>query len=140
MKRVMFASLFFLVLFSACSEEEKKLELFSPDAFAFQLENGWELNASVRVKGFTLQEEDDKYEARLSYYVNLVLPSGETLEEITSDIVTQESDEEIKELGIDIQVELDSSYKLGEYNLIFYMADDYTGKETSIDKKFELSE
>jgi hypothetical protein len=46
-----------LMLFS-CSKEQEKLELFSEEAFAFYLEESWELNASARVKGFTQLEDD----------------------------------------------------------------------------------
>ncbi|MFC2135014.1 hypothetical protein ACFLTH_10375 [Bacteroidota bacterium] len=140
MKKLFLLPLFFTILFMSCSKEEKKLELFSPDAFAFQLDNGWELNASVQAKGFSIEEVDDVYTARLSYYLNLVLPSGELLEDVMYDIVTEKSEEEIMELSIDAQVELDSSFDEGEYKIIFYVMDDYTEQEVSIEKTFELSQ
>jgi len=138
MKNVLLATLVFVVLLTACSEEEKKLKLFSPDAFAFQLEEGWELNASVQVTGFTLEESNEDYIARLSYYINIITPSGELLEEIISDLITKDLDEEVSDLTIDAQVEMDSSFSMGTYKLIFYVTDDYTGQETSIEKTFVL--
>ncbi|OGU58215.1 MAG: hypothetical protein A2V66_01525 [Ignavibacteria bacterium RBG_13_36_8] len=139
MNKFVYMLMLLVVFMSACSKEERKLELFSPEAFAFKLEEGWELNASVQVKGVSLRGENGGYSARLSYYVDAVTPAGEKLEEIYSDIVNKESADEFNEMTIELQVEFDQSYLAGEYKLIFYVTDDYLQQEVSIEKTFELT-
>jgi len=40
-------------------KEEVKFEAFSPEAFAYDIGNSWEVNATVNVKGFTKNEVGD---------------------------------------------------------------------------------
>jgi hypothetical protein len=128
-----------ILLIEACSEEEENLKLFSPEAFAYSLENGWELNASVYVKGFIQTENEDVYSAKLSYSANMVLPSGKMLEDVDYGIVDETSNEEMIDLSIEIQIELDSSFAIGQYKIIFKVTDDLSQREASIEKPFELS-
>jgi hypothetical protein len=129
-----------LLLFFACSEEELKLEVYNPEAFAFQLDSEWELNASAQVKGFTQVEEGEEYIAKLSYYANLVTPSGDLLEEIDYGMIDRKSEEELIDTQLEIQVVLDSSFATGEYTLQIVVLDDYTEQQDSTEVKFDLSE
>ena len=128
------------LLFFACSEEEVlKLEVYSPEAFAFQLDESWELNASVQVKSFMQEEQENSYTSKLSYYVNLTTSSGELLEEVDYGLVNKSNDEKMTDLQVDIQIVLDSSFKAGEYEIEIYVLDDLAGQKESAKTKFELS-
>ena len=136
-KTILFISLFLLF---ACSEEEPKLEVYNAEAFAFQLDSEWELNASAQVKGFKQVEEAEEYIAKLSYYANLVTPSGDLLEEIDYGMIDKKSEEELIDTQLEIQVVLDSSFATGEYTLQIVVLDDYTEQQDSTEVKFDLSE
>ncbi|NOX67025.1 MAG: hypothetical protein GXO85_14830, partial [Chlorobi bacterium] len=41
-----------IVLFLISCSKEPDVKLFSPEAFAYTLDNGWELNATVQASGF----------------------------------------------------------------------------------------
>ena len=61
-----FLSLFVLslLLITSCNKEEIKLEVFNPEAFAYDLGNTWEVNAMINVKGFEQREgSGDTFEA-----------------------------------------------------------------------------
>ena len=129
-----------LVFLAACSSEKPKLQLHDPAAFAYLLDNGWELNASVQVKGFTQNENDGRYIAKLSYTVNIITAKGDTLEDVDSGIADKNDKEQIGDMQINSQIELDSSYATGSYKLIFIVNDDLTENNTArIEQKFELS-
>ena len=138
MKRILIVLIVFTFLFS-CSEEEKKLELKDSNVLAFPLESGWELNATASVNGFEQIEENDKYIAKISYYVNLVTPEGDTLPEIDYGIINQEDDEEILIANVEVQVELDSTYLTGNYKMLFYINDDLSGRTATAEKSFEIT-
>lgn len=134
-----FALLLTVILIFGCSKEEEKFELFSAEAFAFFLENGWELNASCRAKGFTQTEKDGNYLVKLSYTVDLILPDGKTIPGIDEGLVDNNSAIKISDVAINSQIQLDSTYSAGKYKIIFNVADDFTGISSSIPKEFELS-
>ena len=81
-----FCPILLLVLFVSCGEkEEVKFEAFSPEAFAYDLGDLWEVNATVNVKGFTEMEIENEYSASLNFSVDLINPEGDTLINIFSD-------------------------------------------------------
>ena len=133
--------LLLLILFSinACSKKGEKFELFSPESFAYSMDNGWELNATVRARGFEQKENNNKFSAKLSYYVNLQTPEGKPINKISSGIINKTENEKIPEIPIESQIKLDSSYKTGNYKITFYVKDELTGKEISTENMFELS-
>lgn len=127
-----------LFLFFACSEEELKLEVYSPEAFAFQLENDWELNASAQIKGFQQVEENEKYISKLSYYANLITPEDELLQEVDYGMIDRESDEKLTDIQLEIQIILDESFQEGDYSLQIFVNDDQSGQQDSTAVKFKL--
>ena len=133
--------LFFFIFFSiiACSKKEEKLELFSAESFAYSMDNGWELNATVRVKGFEQKEDNNKFSTKLSYYANLQTLKGKLVNKISSGIIDKTENEKFSEIPIESQVKLDSTYKTGNYKIIFYVKDELTGEEVSIGSIFELT-
>jgi len=132
-------SIILFLSFFSCSEEELKLEVYSPEAFAFQLDSEWELNVSAQVKGFTQVEENEEYSTKLSYYINLITPSGELLEEIDYGLVDRKSDEKLIDTQLEIQVMMDSSFAQGEYTLQIFILDDLSEQQDSTQVKFTLS-
>ncbi len=134
-----FLLIFILFSINACSKKEEKLELFSAESFAYSMDSGWELNTAVRAKGFEQKENDNKFSAKLSYYLNLQTPEGKLINKISSGIVDKTESDKISEIPIESQIKLDSTYKTGNYKIIFYVKDELTGKEISIESMFELS-
>ncbi len=55
-----------------------KLQAFSL-SIAYSLTDGWEVNTTVRVKGFKQDKENETYIAKFSYSIDLVTPKGETI-------------------------------------------------------------
>ncbi len=96
MNKYIIATLISILLF-ACSGREIKLELFSSDAYAFFLGDSWELNSSVRIKGFFINEEK-KPDVRLTYIVNLIQPD--------SSVIFEADKGELKELNPETPEEL----------------------------------
>lgn len=136
-----YSTLFLIVVFfSACSNDEEKLELFSAEAFAYSLSPGWELNATCRVKGFEQNENNEIYSVKLSYTVDLKTPEGKILEGIGEGLIDEKSKEKFTDLPIEMQAELDSTYLPGRYKIIFNVTDDLSQKQISIEKEFELGE
>ncbi|OGU36366.1 MAG: hypothetical protein A2068_07370 [Ignavibacteria bacterium GWB2_35_6b] len=139
MKRILTVLVISLFMFS-CSEEEKKLELKDSNVLAFPLESGWELNATASVNGFEqIQENDTTYKAKISYYINLVTPAGDTLPEIDYGIINEEDDEEILIANVEVQVELDSTFSTGTYKMLFYINDDLSGRTATAEKSFDIT-
>jgi len=141
MKNLLKISFLFLLFLSACGEEEpQKLELFSPEAFAFSLEGGWEINASVQVKGLTQKEENSEYIIDLDYQVDLKLPNGDVVTKADADQIVDRIDETILDYGIDSQIELDSNFTTGKYTLTFTVKDKYSNQTAVASTEFELTE
>ncbi len=124
---------------SGCSKKEEKFELFSPESFAYSMDNGWELNVTVRAKGFEQKEKEKKFSAKLSYYANFQTPEGKLVNKVSSGIIDKNENEKISEIPIESQIKLDPTYKTGNYKIIFYVKDELSGKEIFIESVFELS-
>ncbi len=135
----MLPALFLIISIIACSNEEEKLELFSPEAFAYSLDAGWELNASCRVKGFEQKETDNQYSAKLSYIIDLITMEGKINKGVTEGFIDETSKEKLSDLPIEIQIQIDSSYATGKYKIVFNVTDNFSEKEIKLEKEFELS-
>ena len=136
MKKIL--TLFFAsVLFFSCSEEPP-LELFSAEAFAYEIDNGWELNASLNVKGFRQIEEEDIYYTNLKYIVDFVTPEKDTLKEFDFGTIIKQEKEELLDVTIEVQAEIDSNYSPGKYLLIYTVFDNNSDRDTTTVKPFIL--
>ena len=122
------------------TREDTNFTAFSAEAFAYSMDNGWELNATCRVKGFTQKEENDQYKSKLSFTVDLQTPDGKLLQGVGEGMIDKLEKERMSDLPVETQIELDSSYAPGKYNVIFNLSDDLSGKSVSIKKEFELSD
>lgn len=128
-----------VILVTACSRNFEKFELFSAESFAYSMDSGWELNASVRAKGFDQEESNSKFTAKLSYSVDIQTPDGKLKKNVSSGIVDKTAPEKMTDLPIEIQINLDSAYIPGTYRINFYVKDEGTGNEAKSFSFFELT-
>ncbi|MDZ7625639.1 MAG: hypothetical protein U5J96_14500 [Ignavibacteriaceae bacterium] len=91
-----------------------------PEAFAYDIGDSWEINATVNVKGFEKKEVGDELSTFLSviFSVDVIDPDGvETLDvffdskEVTS--------KELIDVQLEAQFELDYNSSDGLYKIIF---------------------
>lgn len=139
MKKII-SLLIIIFIFTACSKKEVKYELFSAEAFAYSLDEGYELNARTMVKGFKVGEVNKSFIASLSYSVDLIMPDSTVKANFDSGIIKKEEKEEFGEVEISIQKQLDTSYKPGKYKVVFSVTDEAAKKSLKIEKDFDLTE
>jgi hypothetical protein len=139
MKKIMFVILLLIITIS-CGKKEENLEAFSPETFAYDLVNQWEVNATVRVKGvkqIKIKNEDNYYSA-LTLNIDLIHPDGKVEKNKFSYTHSKKSNEILKDIGLEAQFELDSTYSDGIYKIVFNISDAHSQKSTSIEKELEL--
>lgn len=138
MKKLLVTFSLLHILFIGCSEEPK-LELFSPESFAFSLDNGWEVNASVNAKGFAQieKENSDLYFTQLSYSVNLYTPE-DSIHNADYGSITDSTSEKIMDTQIETQLELDKGFTKGNYTLEFIVEDKYSTTKDTLLTRFIL--
>lgn len=131
--------IFFLALISiSCSKkEEVKFEAFSPEAFAYDIGDSWEVNATVNVKGFVKKEIGDELSASFDYTVDLNGPDSLQVNGIFADTKEVESDE-IIDVQLEAQFELDYDSPEGKYQIRFNIVDNNSSETTSAQCEFEL--
>jgi hypothetical protein len=125
------------LLKSVFPKEEVKFEAFSPEAFAYDLGDTWEVNATVNVRGFEEIEVEDELSASLDFSVDFVNPEGEVTENIFSD-AKEAKDKEINYLQLETQFEIDSTYAEGIYKIIFNIKDNNTSDSTTAEVEVKL--
>ena len=138
MKKTILLTILIAVIFIGCSEEPD-VKLFSPEAFAYTLDNGWELNATVQASGFAQVEKEnsDLYYTHLNYTVNLFTPE-DSLFDVDHDSVIDSTEAEIMDLQIETQIELDSGFTAGNYTVEFIVEDAYSTTKDTISTKVVL--
>jgi hypothetical protein len=131
--------IFFLTLaVIACSKKEDvKFEAFSPEAFAYDIGDAWEVNATVNVKGFTKNEVGDELSAALEYTVDLTGPDSLDIKNIFTDS-KEITSEELMDVQLEAQFELDYENPEGMYTIQFNVIDIMSGEVTSAKAEFEL--
>ena len=130
-----------LLLITSCSKEETKLEVFNPEAFAYDLGNTWEVNAMINVKGFEQREgSGDTFEASISYSADMKIPDGKTVDNLYSDDIIISAEEVIVDIPLEVQFELDSTYSYGKYAIIFNITDNYSQNSITGSVEFDLTE
>ena len=141
MKYIISIILFSSLFFASCSKKETpKISAFSAEAFAYSLGDSSEVDASVRVKGFTQKEENGKYSATIGYDVDLITPSRDTLKSLISRVVDKLNNERVADLPLEAQFDLDSTYAKGSYQLIFNIKDGPSGATTKAVANFKLGD
>ncbi len=134
------ALIFIAFLLIGCSKEEVKLEAFSPESFAFDIGDTWEVNAQVNVKGFDEKEIEDTFYASITYSVDLILPNNKKIEKIFNNTEEVTKEEEITDIPLEVQFELDSTYTEGKYKLLFNIRDNFSEQTTEVSVEFDLTE
>ena len=136
------STLSIILLLSACGKEESTLELFNPEAFAYDLGNSWEVNAIINVKGFEQIENDESklFEASISFSADLETSDGKIIENVYSDNVEFSLEEEIIDIPLEVQFEMDSTYATGRYLINLTVEDNFSGDIISGVIEFDLTE
>ena len=134
------ALVFLIFLLNGCSKEEVKLEAFNHESFAFDIGDRWEVNAPVNIKGFSQKEIEDTFYASITYSVDLILPDDKKIKNIFNNTEEVRKDEEILDIQLEVQFELDSTYTVGKYKLLFTIQDNFSEKSTEVSIEFDLTE
>ena len=127
---------------SACTKDEINLEPFSPEAFAYDLGENWEINALVNVKGFEQRENNinKSFDASITLSADIKTPNGKTVEGVYTDTINVTHHEEILDIPLEVQFELDSSYSLGKYQIIIHISDEFSKNIVTTTVEFDLIE
>lgn len=138
MKKIFLIILVSLVVFS-CSKKDVKFEAFSAEAFAFDIGDGTaEVNATVRVKGFTQTEKDNNYKAAIAYDVDLIKPDSTIKKSVFNFVQEDGGKEPISDIALEAQFSLDSTHQAGTYTLVFNITDKNSESKTEAKAVFEL--
>lgn len=138
MKKV-FLIIISLLVIAACSKKDVKFEAFSAEAFAYDIGEGIaEVNATVRVKGFTQTEKDDNYHAAVAYDVDLLKPDGTIRKSIFKFVQEADKNEPISDIALETQFDLDSTYQAGTYTLVYKITDKNSDNTLESKVNFDL--
>lgn len=131
-------SIIVILLITGCSrKEDVKFEAFSPEAFAYDIGDAWEINATVNVKGFKKEEVDDEFSASFDFNVDLTGPDSLETENIFVDS-KDVTNVELIDVQLEAQFELNYNSPEGLYKIVFNITDKYSGKIVSAETEFEL--
>jgi hypothetical protein len=137
MKKSLYIVLIILLTISCSKKEEIKFEAFSPEAFAYDIGDSWEINATVNVKGFEKKEVGDELSTSLDFSVDIIDPDGVLTKDIFIDS-KEVTSKELIDVQLEAQFELDYNSPDGLYKVIFNITDNYSGKMISAEAEFEL--
>lgn len=138
MKKIFLVIIAMLVVFS-CSKKDIKFEAFSAEAVAFDIGDGTaEVNATVRVKGFTQTEKDNIYKVSVGYEVDLLKPDGTINLSVFKFVQNDLKKEPISDIELDAQFLLDSTFKAGTYTLVYNIVDQNSNKTLEKKVNFDL--
>ncbi len=141
MKISLLAPVILSLMIISCSGEKPQIVLSSPEAFAYSLDEGWELNATVIASGFQQNEDDnDNYLISVSYSLDLVTPLDSLSRVDFGNIEKSQADEEFIDVMIESQIELNKRFPKGDYKLIFYATDNFSNTKDTALVKFEISD
>ena len=136
---ILFFSVFAALITSTMKSEPEKLTAYNSEAFAFNIGESWEVNASARIKGFQQNEKDTLFSVHLTFITDLVTNSGDTIKNVFQDEVKKSGNKALMDFPLEAQFELDSTYQAGEYELFFIVKDELSGSTAKTSAKFELS-
>ena len=137
MKKVFSLILLTLIIYSCSKKEEVKFEAFSPEAFAYDIGDSWEINATVNVKGFVKKEVGEELSTSLDFSVDIIDPDSVETKNIFIDS-KEVTSKELIDVQLEAQFELDYNSPDGLYKIIFHITDKYSGEIVSADAEFEL--
>ena len=137
MKKVFSLILLTLIIYSCSKKEEVKFEAFSPEAFAYDIGDAWEINATVNVKGFEKKETGNELSTSLDFSVDIIDPDGIEIKDIFIDSKDVTS-KELIDVQLEAQFELDYNSPDGLYKIVFHITDKYSVNTVSANAEFEL--
>jgi hypothetical protein len=137
MKKLTSALICLLVIASCSKKEEVKFEAFSPEAFAYDIGDSWEINATVNVKGFEKKEVGDELSTSLGFSVDVIDPDGAEITDVFFDS-KEVTSKELIDVQLEAQFELDYNSSDGLYKIIFHITDKYSGEIVTAEAEFEL--
>lgn len=126
-----------IIAISCSKKEEVKFEAFSPEAFAYDIGDAWEINATVNVKGFKKHEAGDEFSASFDFNVDMIGPDSLTVTNIFSDSKDVTS-RELIDVQLEAQFEIDYNSPEGLYKINFNVTDINSSEVTSAQAEFEL--
>ena len=126
-----------LLVISCSKKEEVKFEAFSPEAFAYDIGDSWEINATVNARGFVKKEVGEELSASLEFTVDMTGPDSLEIKNIFDDSKDVTSGELI-DVQLEAQFELDYNSPEGLYKVTFNVTDLNSGEVTSAETEFEL--
>lgn len=140
MKKFALFFIFILVALSSCKKRsEGKFEAFSPEAFAYSLDNGWEVDATVMVRGYEMKTENSQNTVKLAYTVDLVTPNNQVKKGLFADTLDEGSSEPYGDLKLESTMELDSTYTPGKYKVVYNIKDLFSGDELKSEKEIDVT-
>ena len=139
MNKILLIALVCIIATSCSKKEEIKFEAFSPEAFAYDIGDVWEVNATVNVRGYEKIERDNQFLVSLSYSVDLIKPDGDSTINIFSDS-KEVKDKELNDVQLEAQFELDDNYTRGIYKIVFNIKDNNSEKSVSAQVEFDLED
>jgi len=137
MNKSLYILLLILLTISCSKKEEVKFEAFSPEAFAYDIGDSWEINATVNVKGFVKKEAGDELSTSLGFSVDIIDPDGVETKDIFIDS-KEVTSKELIDVQLEAQFELDYNSPNGLYKIVFHITDKYSWKMLSSEAEFEL--
>jgi len=137
MNKTFYVLLIILLTVSCGKKEEVKFEAFSPEAFAYDIGDSWEINATVNVKGFEKKEVGDELSTSLGFSVDVIDPDGAESIDVFFDS-KEVTSKELIDVQLEAQFELDYNSQDGLYKIIFHITDKYSGEIVTAETEFEL--
>ncbi|HSW56678.1 MAG TPA: hypothetical protein VLH59_16470 [Ignavibacteriaceae bacterium] len=137
MKLILTTIIIIFLLISCGKKEEVKFEAFSPEAFAYDIGDSWEINATVNVKGFVKKEAGDELSTSLGFSVDVIDPDGAERIDIFFDS-KEVTGKELIDVQLEAQFELDYNSPDGLYKIVFNITDKYSGEIVTAEAEFEL--
>jgi len=137
MKKILLIFFFLFITISCSKKEEGKFEAFSPESFAYDIGDAWEINATVNVKGFVKKEVGDELSASVEFTVDMIGPDSSKVTNIFSDSKDITSSD-LTDVPLEAQFELDYNSPEGLYKITFNVIDLNSGEVTSAQSEFEL--
>lgn len=136
--KIIISSIILFFLITSCSKkEEVKFEAFSPEAFAYDIGDSWEINATVNARGFVKKEVGDELSASLGFSVDLIEPDGTEKLDVFFDS-KEVTSKELIDMQLEAQFELDYDSPDGLYKIVFNITDKYSGETVTAEAEFEL--
>jgi hypothetical protein len=137
MNKSLYIFLLFFLTISCSKKDEVKFEAFSPEAFAYDIGDSWEINATVNVKGFVKKEVGNEFTASLEFTIDMIGPDSLEVTNIFSDS-KDETSSELIDVQLEAQFELDYDSPEGLYQITFNVTDNNSGEKTTAQTQFEL--